>query len=130
MRKSTRTWLWIGGGAAVLLMGGVAYAKMHAAPAAPSGTLPAGSVTPTTSFMKGLKYTIASTVPAGITDVASLTAALTSAGWSNVTVPYFAGSGNIPAGFEANSGTYVATGTWGGADNTPVPTGVVAAATP
>jgi hypothetical protein len=130
MTKKQRTWLWIGAGAAVLLAGGVAYAQMHK-PAVPAGTLPAGSITPVASFSKGQKYTFAAPTPAGITAASDLATALTNAGWSSVTVPYFGGAGTVPAGFTAVSANgYIATGTWGGADGTSVPSGVVAAATP
>ena len=129
MRKSTKTVLIVGAAVVgAVAVGGIAYAASHKTPAAPSGALPA--FTPVTTFTPGTRYTIASTVPAAITDTTALTSALAAVGWTNPNVVYFMGTGTIPTGFESSASGYVATGTWGGAANTPVPAGVIAAATP
>jgi hypothetical protein len=133
MKKSTKTLLWVGGAIGIVAIGGYAYAQAHkpATTSVPAGTLPAGSITPTASFATGQKYTFAAQIPAGITSSTSLQAALASAGWSNVTVPYYGGTGSAPAGFpQLGPAGYIATGTWNGTNGAAVPTGVVAAATP
>jgi hypothetical protein len=130
MKRSTKH-LLIGGAVVAGLVGGVVwYKKAYAAPAVPT-SLPPGSITPVATFASGQKYTFVAQTPTGISDTTALTAALANVGWSNVNVVYFAGSGNIPTGFPTvASNGYIATGTWNGASNAPVPAGVVAAATP
>ena len=131
MKKSTKTLLIVGGAIGVVAIGGYAYAQAHKPAAVPAGALPAGSVTPVSSFTQGQKYTFAAQIPAGVTSSPLLATALASAGWTNVTVPYFAGGGAVPAGFpQLGPLGYVAVGTWTGATGTAVPSGVVAAATP
>jgi hypothetical protein len=131
LKKSTQKWLLMGAAAAAIVGGAFYYEKYgKKAAAAPAGTLPAGSVVPVASFSPGQKYTIAAPVPATITSSAGLSDALKNAGWANVTVLWFQGAGSLPAGFEGNATSYVAEGTWNGAAGTPVPSGVLAAATP
>ena len=131
MKKSTKTLLLVGGAVGIVAIGGYAYAQAHKPAAVPAGALPAGSITPTASFATGQKYTFAAQIPAGITSSATLQAALASAGWTNVTVPYYGGAGSVPAGFpQLGAAGYIATGTWNGTNGAAVPTGVVAAATP
>jgi hypothetical protein len=129
MKRNTRN-LLIGGAVVAAAVGGVVWYK-KAYPATTPGSLPAGSITPVTSFMKGQKYTFAAQTPGGIADTAALTAALAAAGWTNVNVVYFGGTGTIPAGFpQVAANGYIATGVWNGASGSAVPNAVVAAATP
>ncbi len=130
MRKTTM--MWVGGGVlAAVLVGGVVYAakKPPQTPSSPA----AGSLTMATVFNTGKNYGIAAQVGANITTQAQLVTALNAAGWTNVQVQYFGpGGGAIPQGLPfsvpgAAASAYVASGTWNGADNTPVPTGVMAA---
>jgi hypothetical protein len=130
MKKTTL--MWVGGAAlAAVLVGGVAYA-MKKPPATPSNPA-AGALTPATVFNTGKNYGIAAQVGANITTQAQLVSALNAAGWTNVQVQYFGPTGGaIPQGLPftppgAAATAYVASGTWNGADNTPVPTGVMAA---
>jgi hypothetical protein len=149
MRKRTK---WIVGGVAVAaVLGGIVYyEKNKTAAAAVPSSLPAGSVTPVTTFTKGQKYTFAAPLTADAngnlvvfdannnpviltasTGSGALVANLQALGWANVVVPFFMGQGSAPAGFPAVAANgYIATGTWTGASGTPVPTGVLAAATP
>jgi hypothetical protein len=125
MTKKTKTTLmWVGGAALVATVAAVIYEKNKAPAAVPAGQLTPG--TPVTAFTPGVKYAFASTIPAGITDSVSLTNALVAAGWAVPQVVYFMGAGTLPAGFQGNTTSYAATGTWSGAANTPVPPGVVA----
>lgn len=127
MHKSTKMWLGLAA-LGVVAVGGIAYAASKK-PVAITGPQPAGTLLPATSLGKGHNYILAATVPAGVTDATTLSNALVTNGWSNVTVQYFMGSGTIPQGLEANATSYIASGTWNGADGTPVPTGVVAVQT-
>lgn len=132
MKRFTRNLLI--GGAVVAAAGGALYyyekKKGTGSHPVPTGTLTAGQVVPVTQFQPGVKYTFAATVPAGITDNVALTTALQAAGWGSPNVIYFMGNGNLPAGFQGNTSSYVASGTWNGAANAAVPAGVIAAATP
>jgi hypothetical protein len=125
MTKSTRN-LLIGGAVVAAAAGGLAfYEHQKHKTAVPAGQLPAG--TPVTSFTTGTKYSFAAMIPSGIGDTAALQAALTTAGWQNANVIWFAGNGTSTGPFPTpNTNGYVATGTWNGAANAPVPSGVVA----
>jgi hypothetical protein len=124
VKKSTK---WIIGGIAVAAaVGGIIYYEKNK-PAAASNALPPGT-SPVTSLVPGQKYTFASVIDSTMTSSAVLVQVLQSHGWTNVTVPYFAGSGTLPAGFQGNTGTYVAVGTWSGAAG-PIPAGLFAVPT-
>jgi hypothetical protein len=131
MKRSTKTLLVVGGALGLLAVGGVAYAAYYKKPqpSVPAGQLK-GSVTPVTTFQNGVKYTFAAMVPTGISDTSALEAALTAAGWTSPNVVYFMGTGTLPDGLQGTANSYAATGTWGGANNAPVPANVIAAATP
>jgi hypothetical protein len=126
-----KTLMWIGGAAvAALAVGGVAYAmtKKPAIPAAPV-TPNTPTLTATSVLSAGKNYGFTAQLPAtGAADVASLTALLNAAGWQNVQIVYFGPTANGAAPPVAVSGAlataYAASGTWGGADNTPTPAGV------
>jgi hypothetical protein len=122
MKKSTKILigvLAVGG----LAAGGIAYAKMHK-PATPAGTPPAGLPMTSVTLQPGQKYLLAAAAPAGVTDSISLTNALNSAGWTQVSVNVFNGAGTAPVGMTALPGEYIATAIWNGAANTPNPTNV------
>jgi hypothetical protein len=126
--------LWLGGAALVgVTVAAVVYEK-NKAPTSPVPTsLTPGTWTPTTVFNTGGKYGVASQLGANVTGQAALVQALTAAGWTGVQVIYF---GPTAAGAAPPPGTptvpgspataYIASGIWNGANNTPVPTGVVA----
>jgi hypothetical protein len=131
MKRSTKNLLIAGVVVGAAVGGVVWYQKAYAAPAVPTNPLPAGSITPVTSFTNGTKYTFLAQIPTGVSDSTTLTNALTAAGWTNVNVLYFMGTGTIPAGFPAiATNGYAASGTWNGTSGAGVPAGVVAAATP
>jgi hypothetical protein len=129
MKQSTKKVLIVGGAVAAVVGGVLWYKKAY--PAVPVAQLQPGSFTPVATFTSGQKYTFAALAPSAIANQAALADALKAAGWINVEVKYFGGSGTVPAGFPrvADNG-YIATGTWNGSSGTAVPNGVVAAATP
>lgn len=132
MKHSTMLWV----GAAVIVGGAVAavvYEKnKNASPTPPGPALPVGTMTPTTVFNTGGKYGLAGQIGAGVNSSADLVAAFAKLGWSGVQVVYFGPTGGgVPAGMPflipgSPATGYIVSGVWGGANNTPVPTGVVA----
>lgn len=128
MRKSTKMWLGLSA-LGVVAIGGIAYAASKKPVGSMTGPQPAGALIPASTFNKGKNYVFAAIVPVGVSDSATMASTLTSIGWSNVNVQYFMGTGTIPQGLEANAQSYIASGTWNGADGTPVPTGAVAVQT-
>lgn len=135
MDKQTK--MLVGGAAlAAVAVGGIYLATRPAAAAVPAGPTPATpTYTAVTTFTAGSNYGFAAQLPAGVADVATLMAQLTTAGWTNVTILYFgptAAAATIPAGLPFSlpgpvTSAYVASGTWSGATGTPVPAGVSAA---
>jgi hypothetical protein len=118
MRASTEKILWTT--ATVTVVGALGYLlwiqgqkPVAAVPTYAPPTPALGS--PVTVFQPGSNYSLAATAPAGVTDSATLAAKLSAAGWKSPNVTAL-----IPGA------GYTATGTWGGAANTPVPAGVIA----
>lgn len=119
------------GGAAIVALAGLSYWYVTKQKAA--STVPAAAAlqpgTPVTTLTVGQKYALAALLPTGITDQASLTSALTTAGWTNVAILYFMGNGQLPAGVTAPGGNgYVATGTWNGSSGAAVTPGALVVA--
>lgn len=120
MTKKMKYWL-IGGGVVALAAGGAYYYHQKHLPPTPSNP----QLVPVTTFVNGLSYRFAALLPAGISDTATLESALKAAGWSNVKIDFFAGSGNKGSFPIADTG-YVAEGKWSGPGGTAVTPGVVA----
>jgi hypothetical protein len=126
---------WLGALAGGVL-GGVAvaiyeYSQQSPAPAAsPSQPATAQMVARTvTSWHTGQPYILRAAVPPNAANLLAVANALVAAGWDRD--PYFLWYG--PTGYKnalappdwvGDPGLYVAYGTWGGADNTPVPPGI------
>jgi hypothetical protein len=123
MTKKTKMWV-AGGAAAAVLVGGAAYYYYSKKQAATTpASLPQN--TPVTSFTPGKAYKFAAALPSNISDTSALEKALDDAGWANVNILFFAGTGDAsPFPIAANG--YVAQGTWNGSSSSPVPNGVVA----
>lgn len=134
MTKTEKTWVWIGGLVlGVGAVGGIAYAATHKpAPAQVGPTQPPAlqppSVQTSTTWDTGKTYWFAATVPSGVHAADTLIAALAANGWSNVQVYYFGPTGSMVPGvklpFTVDTNMYAASGTWTGADKTPIPAGV------
>lgn len=135
MKRSTTYWI-LGGAAVALGVGVYAYEKNKAAttPAVPPPTLQPGTMTAASTFLTGKNYGIASQLGTGVTTQALLVTALQATGWTNVQVIFFGptAAGVVPAGLPtglppgATNTAWVASGTWNGTNNAPVPTGVLA----
>lgn len=139
MKRSTTMWLGLSALAGAVA-GGVAYylsTQKTAAASTPPASVPAGPTATAglvASFAHGRSYGLAAQLPVGVTDQTTLVQQLNAAGWQNVQIVYFgpnAGVGVVPPGLPITPvGTlttaYVATGTWTGADATPVPVNVSA----
>lgn len=121
MTKKTKMWLLGGAVAAAAVGGGVYYYTKKHPPQTPANA----QLLPVNTFTKGKSYQFAAMLPSGISDTSALEAALVSAGWTNPTIDFFAGTGD-KGPFPINANGYVAHGQWGGADGTGVPAGVVA----
>ena len=121
MTKKTKMWV-AGGAAAAVLVGGAVYYYSKKNAQTPA-SLPQNS--PVTSFTPGKAYKFAAMLPSNISDTSALEKALGDAGWANVNILFFAGTGDAsPFPIAANG--YVAQGTWNGSSSSPVPNGVVA----
>lgn len=124
MTKKTKMWLIGGVAAAAVVAGGVyVYEKNKTAPPAAPAALPSGA--PVTAFTAGQSYKFAALLPSSINDTSALETALTNAGWKDVNILYFMGTGDSGP-FPVNTSGYVAQGTWNGASGTALPSGVVA----
>jgi hypothetical protein len=124
MTKRTKMWV-ASGAAAAVLVGGAAYyySKKSNEAAKTPAALPSGA--PVSTFMPGKAYKFAAMLPSNINDTTALEKALDDAGWANVNILFFAGTGDAsPFPIAANG--YVAQGTWNGSTSSPVPNGVVA----
>jgi len=122
MTKKTKMWLLGGTVAAVAVGAGVYYyEKKKSAATTPSNP----QLLPVNTFLRGRKYQFAAMLPANIADTAALENALAAAGWSEIHIDYFLGTGD-KGSFPVNDRAYVASGTWTGADASGVPAGVVA----
>jgi hypothetical protein len=123
-----KTQMLLGGAAIVgLAIAGYVYVgQQKTAAAVPSNPQLSPGV-PVATLTPGQKYAVGATTPTGVSDQQTLTQQIAAAGWSNVTILYFAGNGQIPQGMPAPAANgYVYTGTWNGAPNAPIPPGVLA----